>query len=145
MAKKIMSVYKIIIAFLSIFILSSCAVKEKRGYYFFDKNKVENFDVYNFTKQDVLDNIGLPSVELDRNVWLYYSYSTENYRFLRPKLKEENILIVYFDENNNIKDFSLLTKKDTNELLKIKDTSIVQEKKNILKQLFEGLMFTPTM
>ena len=145
MAKKIMSVYKIIIAFLSIFVLSSCAVKEKRGYYFFDKNKVENFDVYNFTKQDVLDNIGLPSVELDRNVWLYYSYSTENYRFLRPKLKEENILIVYFDENNNIKDFSLLTKKDTNELLKIKDTSIVQEKKNILKQLFEGLMFTPAM
>ena len=134
---------KLLLLFL--LLTSACTVKENKGYYFANKEMVENFDVYNFTKQDVINNIGIPTKELDNNIWLYYSYRTENYNFLRPKLKEENILIVYFDEKDNIKNFSLLTKKDTKELLKIKDTSADGDKKNILKQLFEGLTFTPAM
>lgn len=133
------------ILLLIIIFLSSCTVKEEKGYYFADKGQIENFDVHNFTKQDVLDNIGLSTAELDRNVWLYYSYKTENYKFLRPKLKEENILIVYFDNNDNISDFSLLTKQNTKELVKIENETNTKDKKNILKQLFEGLTFTPTM
>ena len=133
---------KLLLLFL---LLSACTVKENKGYYFANKEMVENFDVYNFTKQDVVSNLGLPTKELDRDTWLYYSYKTENYNFLKPKLKEEDILIVYFDENDNIENFSLMTKKDTKELLKIKDVSGNKNKGNIFKQLFEGLTFTPAM
>ena len=133
---------KLLLLFL---LLSACTVRENKGYYFANKEMVENFDVYNFTKQDVASNLGLPTKELNHDTWLYYSYKTENYNFLKPKLKEEDILIVYFDENDNIENFSLMTKKDTKELLKIKDVSGNKNKGNIFKQLFEGLTFTPAM
>ena len=36
--------------FLILFILlGACTIKQNRGFYFTDKDKVENFDVYNFT------------------------------------------------------------------------------------------------
>ena len=67
------TIFTIFILFFTI----SCTTTQK-GYYFIDENKINNFDVYNFTKQDLIDNIGLPSTELSTNTWLYYSYTTKN-------------------------------------------------------------------
>lgn len=127
----------------------SCTAQKDKGYYFVDKDKVDNFDIYNFTKQDVIDNIGLPSLELDKNTWLYYSYTTKNLNFLKPKISKETILIVYFDNKDKIINFNL-TKRDNfnnlknninKEALDNKNTN--EEKKNLFFKLFEGLNFTP--
>ncbi|MBO4956351.1 MAG: hypothetical protein J6C50_00745 [Rickettsiales bacterium] len=130
-----------------LFCCISCATVE-RGYYFIDKNKVNNFDVYNFTKQDLIDNIGLPSLELSENTWLYYSYTTKNLRFLKPKIDKETILIVYFDNKDNIINFNL-TKRDNvktlhnNVNVDILNNIDKKEDKNMFFRIFDGLTFTP--
>lgn len=126
-------------------LLCACTVKQNRGFYVKDKEKVENFDVYNFTKQDVIDNVGNPSVELNDKTWLYYSYTTENYNFLKPKIKNEDILIVYFNDDDTINSFSYKNKNDTKNLKNINNEETENRKKNIFKSIFDGLMFTPMM
>ena len=136
---------KIFILFIILFI-TSCTTKQ-RGYYFIDENKINNFDVYNFTKQDLIDNIGLPSIELSPNTWLYYSYTTKNLTFLKPKINTETILIVYFDNNDNITNFSLTKRDDIKKINKYKDSDILNDNskkdKNLFFKIFEGLTFTP--
>lgn len=135
---------------LVLFFCTSCLAKLERGYYFADKNKIENFDVYNFTKQDLIDNIGNASLELNSDTWLYYSYETKNLHFLKPKINKETILIVYFDENDKIINFRLTTNYKTKDLANL---SIGEEKidvktnnmknKNSFWDIFDGLIFTP--
>ena len=103
--------------------------------------------MYNFTKQDLIDNIGLPSIELSLNTWLYYSYTTKNLTFLKPKINTETILIVYFDNNDNIANFSLTKRDDIKKINKYKDSDILNDNskkdKNLFFKIFEGLTFTP--
>lgn len=136
------TIFTIFILFFTI----SCTTTQK-GYYFIDENKINNFDVYNFTKQDLIDNIGFPSTELSTNTWLYYSYTTKNLTFLKPKINTETILIVYFDNNDNITNFSLTERDDIKKINKYKDSDILNDNskkdKNLFFKIFEGLTFTP--
>ena len=139
---------KFLLFFIIVF-LNACSIQQENGYYFMDKNKIDNFDVYNFNKQDVIDNIGLPSIELDNNVWLYYSYTTKNPNFLKPKIDKETILIIYFNSDNSIKNFNLINRDKVNNLKhnliedKEQDKNIQEDSGNIFFRLFDGLIFTP--
>ncbi|MDR2777997.1 MAG: hypothetical protein LBB13_00615 [Rickettsiales bacterium] len=86
----------------------SCAacsfVKHNGSQFIVQQDKVDNFMAYNPTKNSLIKNLGYPSLELDSNVWLYYYYKTENFNFMPKKIREEVILLVYFDKNDGIVD-----------------------------------------
>lgn len=136
---------KIFIIFV-IFFTISCTTTQG-GYYFINENKINNFDVYNFTKQDLIDNIGFPSTELNSHTWLYYSYTTKNLTFLKPRINTETILMVYFDNNDNITNFNLIQRDNIKKLNNYKDSDILNDNskkdKSLFFKIFEGLTFTP--
>ncbi|MBR2141550.1 MAG: hypothetical protein IJ853_04310 [Rickettsiales bacterium] len=132
-------------------LLCSCVSSREHGYYFIDKNKVESFDVYNFTKQDLIDNVGLPSIELDKNVWLYYSYTKTGFRFLKPKINSETIVIVYFDAKDNIVNFNVTKRSNTKNIktnvsdaaINKTDVNSIKEKNKTLLRIFDGVVISP--
>lgn len=129
--------------FLLILLIStSCVETRERGFYFGDNiEKVKNFDVYNFTKDDLINNFGHPILELVDGSWLYYSYSTRNLKILKPKLEKEWVLVVSFNKNDEIVDhfYKELNNKKTIDNTDIED----EEKTNFFKALFKGLIITP--
>jgi hypothetical protein len=130
--------------FLIVFCLTtlfSC-VQRNRGFYFNNIDLVRNFDAYNFTKSDLIDNIGHPSTELDEDVWLYYSYTYKNPLFKKNKIYSEKILLVYFDSHDKIVDHSFDERIFVGNI-----TDIKRENKKIegslFREFFKGLMFSP--
>jgi outer membrane protein assembly factor BamE (lipoprotein component of BamABCDE complex) len=123
-------------------IIVTACVHRNKGFYFDNLSVVENFDAYNFTKDDVVNNIGQPSLELDDDVWLYYSYNHIISPFKKNKLGGEKILTVYFNENDEVINHYFVDREFKGDI-----TDIKQEKKaiegNILKEFFRGLMFSP--
>jgi outer membrane protein assembly factor BamE (lipoprotein component of BamABCDE complex) len=121
--------------------LLSC-IQRNKGFYFRDINMARNFDVYNFTKDDLIGNIGQPSLKLDDGVWLYYSYTYKNPLFRKNKIYSEKILLVYFDDNDKIINHSFNEREFVGNI-----TDIERERKkmegNILREFFKGLIFTP--
>jgi outer membrane protein assembly factor BamE (lipoprotein component of BamABCDE complex) len=131
---------KILVAICFTFLFS--CIQRNKGFYFSDINVVRNFDSYNFTKGDLIENIGEPSLEIAENVWLYYSYTYKNPLFQKNKIHNEKILLVYFDTNDKIVKHSFEEKKYVGNI-----TDIKKEKKknegNIFKEFFKGLIVTP--
>lgn len=123
-----------------LFILSSCIETKQQGFYFANK-EYENFDVFNFTKEDVISNIGYPNFELEDGTWLFYSYTTKNLKILRQKLYKEQVLLVSFDKNNKIKNYSFKEINNAKNLDKV--ITKEKEKNNFFKDLFNDLTITP--
>jgi outer membrane protein assembly factor BamE (lipoprotein component of BamABCDE complex) len=123
------------------FLLVSCVRREK-GFYFGNVDMARNLDAYNSTKNDLINNFGEPSMELDEDVWLYYSYTYNNPLFRKNKIYNEKILMVYFDKNDKITSHSFNERKLVGDI-----TDIKQEKEgidgNMLKEFFDGLILSP--
>ena len=132
----------ILLLILTLLILTSCIETRDRGFYFGDNiEKVKNFDVYNFTKSDLINNFGHPSLELVDESWMYYFYSTRNLKIFKPKLETEQVLLVNFNKNNEIVNYYYkeLKNKKTIDNTDMED----EEKTNFFKALFKGLIITP--
>lgn len=132
----------ILVLILTLIILTSCIETRDRGFYFGDNiEKVKNFDVYNFTKSDLINNFGYPSLELVDGSWMYYSYSTRNLKIFKPRLETEQVLFVNFNKNNEIISYYYkeLKNKKTIDNTDMED----EEKTNFFKALFKGLIITP--
>lgn len=129
-------------AILTSIILISCIETKQRGFYFGSNiEKIENFDTYNFTKKDLLNNFGYPNIELSDNSWLYYSYTTKNFKIFKPKLVNEKVLLVNFDKNDYIVNYHYKELKNQ----KIIDNTDIDNKNSdtFLNTLFKGLIMTP--
>ncbi len=127
---------------LVLFFLTSCLETKQRGFYFGNNiEKVENFDVYNFKKNDLINNFGYPSFEFPDGSWLYYSYITKNFKIFKPKLYDEKILIVHFNKNDEIVDYSYKEVKNR----KIIDNNDIESgnEDTFFNTLFKGLIITP--
>ena len=122
--------------------LTACVETRERGFYF-GKNidKAKKFEFYNFKKQDLIDNFGYPSAELEDGSWLYYSYSTKNLKILRPKLRKEVVLLVNFDERDNVMNYHYRELNDR----KFIDNVDLKENggAGFFDSLFKGLMISP--
>jgi hypothetical protein len=120
----------------------SCIERQEKGFYFADNlDKIKNFDVYFFSKDDLIRNIGYPNIELVDGTWLYYSYVTENLKVLKPKLKKEYVLLVSFGEDGDIKKYFYKEIDDAGSLDNVK-TEKEKDKKGFFRSLMEGVVFT---
>jgi outer membrane protein assembly factor BamE (lipoprotein component of BamABCDE complex) len=123
--------------------LISCVEQKQKGFYFGENiNKVKNLDTYYFNKNDIIENIGYPTMELEDGTWLYYSQTTKNLKALKSKLQLERILLIDFDDKNNIKKFSY-NEINNSENLDYTEIENKRERKNFFKHLIDGLVFSP--
>lgn len=128
------------ILLLSLLLCVSCSITRQNGSLFTDNmEKLENFDVFNITKEDLVRNFGEPSLELEDGTWLYYNYTTKNISFMRKKINKESILLVNFDEKDNIISHSF---KKRDNLKSVFDVRINDEKgDDSILDIMKGLEF----
>lgn len=126
------------------FLVCSCSTVKEKGFHFDDMEKIERFDVYNFTKEDLSNNIGDPSVVLDDNNWLYYSYKYKNPSFFKNSIYKEQILIVQFDNKDNIIKHKFFTRDKIGDIKYLKEESQKNaDDKGFFNEFFDSA--TPTL
>ncbi len=125
------------------FLTFSCmTVKENGSMFIDDKEKIDNFDTYNFSKEDLIRNFGEPTFELEDGTWLYYNYKTKNLNFLREKINEEHILFVRFDKNDKITSYAYKHRDNLKSILDIKIDD-KNENDNTMMDMLKGIEFRP--
>ncbi|MDR2760229.1 MAG: hypothetical protein LBB09_00070 [Rickettsiales bacterium] len=124
-------------------LLSSC-VQGWRGFYFSENavKRAKNLDAYCSTKEDVANDFGQPSLELEDGTWLYYSYAYKNPPFKKNKIGEDKILLVYFDDKEKISKYSFRERAVNGNIANIGQMKKKTEG-NIFREFFRGLIFTP--
>lgn len=126
--------------FLLLLLCISCTATRKSGSLFNeDREKLDNFKVFNLTKEDLIRNFGEPSLELEDGTWLYYGYATKNLTFLKKNINSESILLVQFDDNDDIKNHLLVQRDNLKTIL----DPIKIDDGNDLWDIWRGLQFSP--
>ena len=95
-------------------------------------------------KQNVELMLGAPSLEIDNNTWLYYSYHINKYGIKKSKIEREEILLITFDDDGIIKSkrYEERVRKGISideKYLKYRES----EKQNFLKELFKDPVVMP--
>jgi outer membrane protein assembly factor BamE (lipoprotein component of BamABCDE complex) len=83
---------------------SGCSrIKDLKGYVV-DTEKVALVTAGTDNKASVQKTLGRPTMvsEFDAKTWYYVSRSTEQLAFMKPKPKEQQIIVVRFDDKGNV-------------------------------------------
>lgn len=130
--------------FLLILICFNCCAKiENRGYNFDLSNyKTLQTDISN--KERTVMEMGLPSFSYnyeEKESWFYYSFTTKNYLFLKPKIINQKILAIDFNQEGFITNIQDFENKNNKTFKPIKTTTEIQKIKedNWLKDLFSNI------
>jgi outer membrane protein assembly factor BamE (lipoprotein component of BamABCDE complex) len=111
---------KIILLYVFILLLSACANNgvTKNGYSL-DPRDISQVRVGISDKQSVLELLDYPTniSVIEQNKWIYYSYTTKRLMFFKPKIIEQDVVIISFsnaDIVNKIKKYNLDNAKNIN-------------------------------
>jgi hypothetical protein len=131
---------------LFIFCFSCSSIRHNGSQFIVHREKIENFDVYNQTKEDLINNFGYPTAELELGTWLYYYYLTKTNRLLPSKMEKEAVLLVYFGKDNRIISHFF---RESDKPGKLADFDIEKDRKSerrsLLHEILEGLDVVPGM
>jgi len=123
-------------------LLTGCITKSisKKGF-IFDDEDIANITVGVTNKDNVIKYLGYP---LDRsyfnsNMWIYYSYETKEVLFFKPKIQNQKMLIIEFDNKTELVSNLLRYNIDSNKIdindIKLKD----DYNKNLLKDIITNI------
>ena len=109
------AVSKVAIAFAGAAMLSGCAgitTREHRGYVM-DEQLTTGLQVGVDNKQSVEKTLGLPTFTgtFDQNDWYYVSRDTRAFAFRNPKVTDQTVLHVRFDQAGNVASVNQMDEK----------------------------------
>lgn len=93
-------------------------------------------------KEDVQQVLGSPSVlgTFDSNVWYYMSRKTEQWAFFEPDVVEQQVLAVYFDEQDVLQHVQAYDKEDARDIAySDRVTPTAGDKLGFFEQIFGNL------
>lgn len=94
------------------------------------------------SKKDVWEILGSPStiVPLDKDTWVYMSSEIKQVAFMPPKEIERDVLVVKFDENDNVSSIEKLD-KDQGTSLEVaqEQTQNTEQKEGFFRKYFGGV------
>jgi outer membrane protein assembly factor BamE (lipoprotein component of BamABCDE complex) len=127
---------------ISIFI-PSCVNKgiTKNGYSI-DKNDVEQIKIGVSDKDSVINLLDYPTATdaSNQNKWIYCSYKTKKIMFFKPKIIEQDVLVISFDNENfvkNIEKYNLTNSKSVN--ISNNRTNINSREKGIVSDIMNNI------
>lgn len=113
------SVYIVFSSVILLLILSGCKVIEIRGQYV-DDDALNRLDDKKMNKAEVVDLIGTPTIipDYSSNVWCYMQRSLSRRAWFEPKIVEQRIVKVVFN-NKNLVDEVVLLQNSQDEAIKV--------------------------
>ena len=131
---------------LLLFILYSCSpINKQHGYLLDDflvcSEKISKFELKNTTKNDVLDAMGSPSIEIQdvENVWIYLLSLKERKVFDEDELLFQSIYRFEFDNSGILTEQTFLTADNFNKIAFSSDeTRVERNAYGITDQLYDA-------
>ena len=129
-----------------LFILYSCSpINKQHGYLLDDflvsSEKISKFELKNTTKNDVLDAMGSPSIEIQdiENVWIYLLSLKEKKVFDQDELLFQSIYRFEFDNSGMLIEQTFLTADNFNKITFSSDeTRVERNAYGITDQLYDA-------
>ncbi len=94
-------------------------VKEERGYRM-DPEQIAKVESGSTTKDEVLELMGSPSsistFPETGEAWYYIGKKTEHYAFMDKNIKEQNVVVVHFNDEEVVKEIKTYNKDDAREI-----------------------------
>ena len=123
--------------------LNCCAKIENRGYNF-DLSNYKTLQTEISNKEKTIMEMGLPSFSYnyeEKESWFYYSFTTKNYLFLKPKIINQKILAIDFNQEGFISNIQDFENKNNKSFKPIKTTTEIKKinEGNWLKDLFGNI------
>ena len=98
----IMNSLKFIFAFLFVLSLQACTSLNRKGCYI-DDSAIDSIMSGITYKDNVIEKLGEPSYKIDDNTFLYHSYFENTYGIASTKSYNEQILLLYFNDDGYLK------------------------------------------
>ena len=127
--------------FVFLFLLSSCSQNQVVDGQYPPQYNLKEIIVGDHSKDDVLDILGTPSTipSFDKNKWFYIEITREKIAFLKPKLINQKVLQIDFDNEDLVSGIETYSLKDGNIIAMNEDKTLTQGKKlTIWEQLFSN-------
>ena len=139
-------VFKFCNFILLLLILYSCSpINKQHGYLLDDllisSEEILKFEVKNTTKNEVLNTMGSPSIEIQdvENVWIYLLSLKEKKVFDEDELLFQSIYRFEFDDNGILIDQTLLTADNFNKIaFASEETKVDRNAYGITDQLYDA-------
>lgn len=105
-----------IFLFLSGLLLTGCISEFEHHGYSFEQNNIQSIEVKKSNQQSVLKALGNPSTSSSYGPLVYYyiGFKTERVAFLQPKIVEQRVISITFDNKNIVSDIQEYTIDDLN-------------------------------
>jgi len=134
---------KILFCIITLLILSNCAKNNvtKNGYSI-DKKDIGQIKVGISNKESVLNLLDYPTniYPMNPNKWVYCSYKTKKLMFFRPKIIEQDVVIINFDDESLVQNIAQYDLSDsTNISLNSRKTQIENREEGLIKDIFNNI------
>jgi outer membrane protein assembly factor BamE (lipoprotein component of BamABCDE complex) len=111
-----------------------------------DKKNVATIKAGATTRGQVLRQLGSPSTvaALDKNTWYYISKREERWAFLNPRIRQQQVLEIKFDNAGVVKSMKTYGLKDAKSVrLVARETPTTRGEPGIIRSLYETLTRGP--
>ena len=110
------------------------------------KENVEQIQVGRSSKNEVVRLLGSPSnvAAFDANTWYYISARQVQYAFLKPRVTEQNVLAIRFDESGVVREMKQLGLQDSQATTYVDRTTPTRGgEPGLLRSLYDTVMRGP--
>ncbi len=106
------------IIFLMVLSLTGCAKEVYQHGYSFEQNNVDTIKVGQADYSKVLNELGSPTSKstYGQKTLYYINYTVEKVAFLDPKITEQKVLSISFNDKDIVSDITEFTLDDTNDI-----------------------------
>ena len=132
--------FKIALSFFLLLLLLNCQPRITNHGNFFNKEKINYIKKSKLNKAEILEIFGTPSTTstFSSNVWYYMSQVQSEKAYFKVKNISSKILKITFDKNKFVKKYSVLTEKDSYDIIvsQEKTVSSFQNDNTLIQEFF---------
>jgi outer membrane protein assembly factor BamE (lipoprotein component of BamABCDE complex) len=123
-------------------LLAACTVTETRRGHLLPEGVAAELSAANMSQQRVVELLGTPSTvsAFDRNRWYYIGEVQQHQAFFKPDVVARDVLILDFDNNQQLAKVGTLSEKDGQEVTLVsRETPTEGNKITVLEQILGNL------
>ena len=132
--------FKVILCFFLLLFLYNCQPRITNHGNFFNKENIKYIKKSKLNKAEIIEIFGTPSTTatFSDNVWYYMSQVQSEKAYFKIKNISSKILKITFDKNKFVKEYSILTEKDSYDITisREKTVSSLQKDDTLIQEFF---------
>lgn len=134
----------IIVYIFSLILFTACQPRISMHGNFFNEKLISDITKTKLNKSEIIEIFGNPTTTstFSDDVWYYISLIQHEKYYFEVKNISNKVLKITFDDNQNVKEYKILTNKDSIniEITKNRTASNLETDKNLIQEFFSSLL-----